>query len=304
MDFRQLRYFLAVARSGSITKAAEQIPLAQSALSRHLRLLEDELGTTLLIRTGRGVELTEQGEFLSERAQSLLDQVEDTKRHLVAWDADPAGLVRLGVSPTVSISMASQILQSLRSQHPKITVQLTEGLSSTLSEWIDARRLDLAIVFEAPRNPVYFFERIATEELRLCVPVGHACPDPVSIAEIGDLPLIAPFETKGIRNRMTAAFDAAGVDFAPTYELDTLPAMKELVRVGAGVSILASSACSGEVARGELESRRIDTNGMSFDVYLMYSKAAEHARAARSVATVIRDTAADVLGDLAADVKG
>ena len=151
MDLRQLRYFLAVATTGSFTKAAEQIPLAQSALSRHMRLLEEELGATLLIRTGRGVELTEQGKFLVERARTLLEQSEDTKRNLQSWNDNPAGLVRLGMTPTCTLTMAAPLLQRLHEKYENVSLQVSEGLSASLSEWLGDGRLDMAIVFTEPK---------------------------------------------------------------------------------------------------------------------------------------------------------
>lgn len=292
MDFRQLRYLLVIADLGSFTKAAEQIPLAQSALSRHIRLLEEELGVKLLIRTGRGVTLTEQGEYLRDRARSVLEQMEDTTRNLAAWYENPAGLVRIGMPPTMTLGLAAPYLSELRKRHENITVRMTEGLSATLIEWLHADRLDLAIVFEQTRNSKLATEIIGSEEFCLVVPAGHDSPDPVSLDDIAAMPLIAPFIRKGIRNRMEEAFKAADVEMQITYEIDALPAMKELVRRGAGVAILARSSVARDVEKGDVETRTIDSPLMTFGAHLMYSKSAEHSRAARAAADVIRDTAA------------
>ena len=294
MDFRQLRYLLVIADLGSFTKAAEQIPLAQSALSRHMRLLEEELGAKLLIRTGRGVTLTEQGEYLRDRARSVLEQIEDTRRNLAAWYDNPAGLVRIGVPPTVTLSLAATYLRELSQQHENITVRLSEALSATLIEWLHADRLDLAIVFEQTRNTKLLAERIGHEEMCLVVPPGHASPDPISLAELAELPLVAPFVRKGIRNRMDEAFQEAGLTMNIAYEIDALSAMKDLVRSGAAVAILARSSVRRDVEIGEVETRTIDSPHMMFTANLMYSRAAEHSRAARAAAEVIKTTAAEV----------
>ena len=292
MDFRQLRYLLVIADLGSFTKAAEQIPLAQSALSRHIRLLEEELGVKLLIRTGRGVTLTEQGEYLRDRARSVLEQMEDTTRNLAAWYENPAGLVRIGMPPTMTLGLAAPYLSELRKRHENITVRMTEALSATLIEWLHADRLDLAIVFEQTRNSKLATEIIGSEEFCLVVPAGHDSPDPVSLDDIAAMPLIAPFIRKGIRNRMEEAFKAADVEMQIAYEIDALPAMKELVRRGAGVAILARSSVARDVEKGDVETRTIDSPLMTFGAHLMYSKTAEHSRAARAAAEVIQDTAA------------
>ncbi|MEM9530691.1 MAG: LysR family transcriptional regulator [Pseudomonadota bacterium] len=293
MDLRQLRYFLVVADQGSFTQAAERIPIAQSALSRHMRLLEEELGVKLLIRTGRGVTLTEQGEFLYERARSVLAQLEDTRRNLQSWFENPAGVVRIGMPPSTTLVMAAGILERMKKQYPDIVVQLTEGLSATLAEWLATDRLDLAVLFEPPSNTSLSAHRIGRESLCLVVPNGHDCPDPVSIKQMADLSLIAPFEKKGIRNRMAEVFKEAKVPFEPAYQIDALPAMKDLVRAGAGAALLARSSVVRDIRRGIVEGRRIDSDRMTFDVCLAFSRSSQHSRAARAAAEVVRTAAAE-----------
>ncbi|MEM8981462.1 MAG: LysR family transcriptional regulator [Pseudomonadota bacterium] len=304
MDFRQLRYLLVIADLGSFTKAAEQIPLAQSALSRHMRLLEEELGVKLLIRTGRGVTLTEQGEYLRDRARSVLEQMEDTRRNLAAWYENPAGLVRIGMTPTATLTYAATYLRQLRKHHENITVRLTEGLSATLIEWLHADRLDLAIVFEQTKNSKLVSEVIGYDEMCLVVPPGHPSTEPVSLHDIAEMPLIAPFVKKGIRNRMTEAFSAADLDMDIAYEIDALPAMKDLVRTGAGVSILTRSSVLRDVEIGDVETRTIDSPLMTFAAHLMYSRSAEHSRAARAAADVIKQTASEFLKPTRESISG
>ncbi|MFK7887478.1 MAG: LysR family transcriptional regulator [Gammaproteobacteria bacterium] len=294
MDLRQLRYFLAVASTGSFTKAAELIPLAQSALSRHMRLLEEELDVILLIRTGRGVELTEQGKFLVDRARLILDYSEDTKRSLQSWNDNPSGLVRLGMTPTCTLTLAPTLLHRLREKHDKIGLQVSEGLSSSLGEWLGDGRLDMAIVFTEPKNVVGGCERLAREELVLVVPAGSECPNPATIEDMAAMPLIAPFRRKGIRIRMTNAFKDKGFEFQPAFEIDALSAMKDLVSSGAGSAILAKSSVKRELESSEVEIRRIDAKNMYFHVYLLMSKLALHSRAAESVAEMVRQTAKEI----------
>ncbi len=299
MNLKQLSYFLAIASTGSFTKAAAQIPLAQSALSRHMRMLEEELGTTLLIRTGRGVELTEQGEFLLNRARSLLEQSEDTKLNLQSWNDDPSGLVRLGMTPTCTLTLASPVLRLLKSRYENVSLQVTEGLSASLSEWMGDGRLDMAIVFTEPKGRSDSCERIACDELCLIVPAGSDCPDPAEVSDMAALPMIAPFRRTGIRNRMADAFKQQGLPFSPAFEIDGLPAIKDLVRNGAGAAIVARSAIARELENGEVEVRSIHADNMVFNVYLLISKSAAHSRAAQGVAEIIRETVAEVFSQAA-----
>lgn len=288
MDLRQLRYFLVVCDQGSFTQAAERIPIAQSALSRHMRLLEEELGVQLLIRTGRGVTMTEQGEYLYDRARSVLAQLEDTRRNLQSWYDNPAGVVRIGMPPSTTLVMAALLLERMKARYPDIVVRLTEGLSATLTEWLATDRLDLAVVFEPPNNSSLFPQLIGKEELCLVVPKDDPTPDPVSVEQMAKLNLIAPFEKKGIRNRMAEVFKEAGLDFELTFELDALPAMKDLVRAGEGAAILTRASVIRDVQRGILEVRSIDSDKMSFDVHLLFSRASQHSRAARAAGEVLQ----------------
>ncbi|MEM6808343.1 MAG: LysR family transcriptional regulator [Pseudomonadota bacterium] len=293
MDLRQLRYLLVVAESGSLTQASERIPIAQSALSRHIRLLEDELGVKLLIRTGRGVELTEQGDFFVGRVRSVLEQLEDARRGLIAWNDNPAGLVRIGMPPTTTLVMAADILERLKHRYPDISVRLSEGLSATLAEWLGNDRLDLAVVFDHSGKSPLRAEPIARETLCFAVPCGATCPDPVTIEDMASHRLIAPFRKQGIRNRMAAAFEQAGFEFRAAYELDSLPAIKALVRSGAGAAILSRSSIKKDVVAGRLESRRIDAPNLMFDVHVVMSRTAEHSRAAQAAGEVIREVSAE-----------
>ena len=293
MDLRQLRYFLVVAESGSLTQASERIPIAQSALSRHIRLLEGELGVKLLIRTGRGVELTEQGEFFVDRVRSVLEQLEDARRGLAAWNDNPAGLVRVGMTPTATLVMAADFLKQLKSQFPAINVRLSEGLSATLTEWLATDRLDLAVVFDYAGKAPLKAERIARESLCFVVRKGSACSDPVSAEEMATHRLVAPFRKHGIRNRMAAAFEQAGLDFEASFELDSLPAIKALVSSGAGAAIVSQSSVRRDIEAGLLESRQIDAPNMVFDVHVVMSRAAEYSRAAQAAAEAIKAVSAD-----------
>lgn len=293
MNFRQLRYFLIIADKGSFTQAAEEIPISQSSLSRHMRLLEEELGVRILIRTGRGVVLTEQGQFLCERLRSIFDQLRDTEQSLRGWYDNPSGLVRIGMPPTMTLGVAATLVRRLNERHADIRVRLSEALSATLMEWLAAERLDLAIVFEQPTNSALEAEKIGSEEICLVIPKGYDLPNPMDIEEIARHKIIAPLANKGFWNRMADTFSQAGLEFEPAYEIDAPQAIKDLVRAGAGVAILAHSAVRRDLELGDLEIRSIASDNMRFDVFMVYSKVAQYGRAARAAASVIRETVSD-----------
>jgi LysR family nitrogen assimilation transcriptional regulator len=199
MNLKQLRYFVMVAESGGFSQASDAAHLAQSALSRHVRLLEEELDTRLFDRTGRGVILTEQGEYLLEQARSILDQVVHVERSLQAWYEHPIGRVRLGMTPTGSIHSAPALIRELRSLYPEISLHISEGISANLCNRVLDGQLDLAVVFEEPVSDLLRTELLRTEPLCLVTAPGVELPDPVPLAMLEDMSLILPTQHGRIR---------------------------------------------------------------------------------------------------------
>ena len=167
MNFKQLHYFVMVAEAGGFSQASESAQLAQSALSRHVRLLEEELRTRLFDRTGRGVMLTEQGEYLLSQSRPILDQIVHLERSLQSWYEHPVGRVRLGMTPTGSINGAAPLIRALRQQYPEVALHVSEGISAQLCSWVLDGQLDLALVFEEPRSDLLRTELLRTEPLCL-----------------------------------------------------------------------------------------------------------------------------------------
>jgi LysR family nitrogen assimilation transcriptional regulator len=146
MDIRELRYFVQVARAGSFSGAATRLNVAQPALSRQLKKLEDELGVQLLIRHGRGVEVTQAGAVLLSEAESLIDHVGQTMDRVRGGKPTFAGQVALGVAPTSGQLIVPDIFESFRAHWPDATLVIREGISSSLEAWLLERRVDIAVL--------------------------------------------------------------------------------------------------------------------------------------------------------------
>ena len=133
MELRQLRYFVAIAEHGAFSKAASKVFVAQSALSHQLAQLEEELGVPLLLRTRRGVELTEPGRVFLAHAISILRQTEDARSSVRSVMGEPTGKVVFGIPHSVSNALALPLLRAVRQQFPKIELELTEELTGNLT---------------------------------------------------------------------------------------------------------------------------------------------------------------------------
>lgn len=146
MEIRVLKYFLTVAREGSITGAANYLNLTQPTLSRQLQDLERELGQKLLIRTNHSVSLTPEGMILRKRAEEILNMVEKTENEFLSLKQDIAGEVHLGSGETDVIKSVASLIKNIRKLHPNIIFNMYSGIHEDVVERIDNGLLDFGIV--------------------------------------------------------------------------------------------------------------------------------------------------------------
>lgn len=148
MEIRVLRYFLTVAREGSITGAANYLHLTQPTLSRQLQDLEKELGEKLLIRTNHNVTLTPEGMILRKRAEEILDMVEKTEKEFSSLKHELAGEVCIGSGETDNLKSVANLIQEIRKTYPKIIFNISSGIHEDVVEKIDNGLLDFGIVMQ------------------------------------------------------------------------------------------------------------------------------------------------------------
>ena len=288
MNLKQLRYFVMVAESGGFSQASDAAHLAQSALSRHVRLLEEELHTRLFDRTGRGVILTEQGEYLLEQARSILEQVVHVERSLQAWYEHPIGRVRLGMTPTGSIHGAPALIRELRRLYPEIALHISEGISDNLCNRVLDGQLDVAVVFEEPVSDLLRTELLRNEPLCLVTAPGVELPDPVPLAMLEDMHLILPTQHGRIRVAVERACSAAGLRCEPAYTVDAVTTMKNLVANGDGVAVLTRESVASEVSEGRIAVYELDDPSLVLPVFVTYRAKHQLGRAAAATLEVIR----------------
>ncbi|WP_281888524.1 LysR family transcriptional regulator [Paenibacillus sp. YYML68] len=151
MDLRQLKYFLTVAREGQVTRAAKLLNMEQPPLSRQLKQMEEELGVRLFDRSGKRLQLTEAGELLKVKAESLLHQFDETIREVKEREEAVQGTLSIGAVVSC-ISLLPSRIQQFRSQYPFVTYKIVEGDHFYLGELLDKRAVELVIArlpFEA-----------------------------------------------------------------------------------------------------------------------------------------------------------
>jgi DNA-binding transcriptional LysR family regulator len=245
MELRHLRYFVAVAEAGSLSRAAKKLYIAQPPLSLQIRQLEESLGTPLFTRHPKGVRLTKAGEVLLSEARVLLEHAGRLRDLVHDAARGPEGVLNLGYVPSASSTVLPTLLHRLRRDYPRWTLNLREMISSQQVEGLIAGTLDAGI------------GRLATVPARLQIPA--LVPDPFCLAVPAhrEPPAPLPLELRQCadetfvsftRHHGPAYFDrfirlCTQAGFSPRiqYEASTVYGVLDLVRAGLGVALVPAS---------------------------------------------------------------
>jgi len=199
MEIRVLRYFLAVAREGSITKAANYLHLTQPTLSRQLQDLERKLGQKLLLRSQHSVSLTSEGHILRQRAEEIIDMVDKTEQEFHSIKDVIAGTVYIGSGESHTIKFITDIIKDIQKQYSEIKFDLVSGNAEDLIEKLDKGLLDFAVLIE-PINISKFDYMTLPEKDRWGVIMKKDSPlaklDNIKYDNLKDLPLIFSKQVK------------------------------------------------------------------------------------------------------------
>lgn len=244
MELRQLRYFAAVADCGGFSRAAEQLHIAQPAVSAQIRQLERELGVTLLARTTRRVALTQAGELFLSRTRRALDELAGAQRDLAELNAVLRGRVTLGVTSVLGGIDLPALLADFTTRYPGVTLTLRSGLIADLLAALDAADADLVLgPIHDDLPPRYTAYRLVDEQLVLITPPGHQLSGrpTVSLADVAKETFACLPAGSGLRAILDAAATAVG--FRPHVQLEASSpdSIRALVSAGLAVAVLAAS---------------------------------------------------------------
>lgn len=250
MELRQLRYFAAVATHENFSKAARQLYIAQPALSRSIRLLEEELGVRLFERHLRGATLTPEGRALLDRADFLLRAADDIRRDLHDAQAAPSGPVIIGMTPNFAAMVGAELAHEVRQTYPRAQLRIVEAYSPDLRDGLRKGSIDLAVL--SGSGP-HAREDLATESLfedRLCV-VGRA-GDPLlgraelSPAVLGRIPLILTgMSAAGIRNELETLAGRKRIALDVVVEVGSIELASRMIAIGMGYTVYVASGIAG-----------------------------------------------------------
>ncbi|NYI00906.1 LysR family transcriptional regulator [Cupriavidus plantarum] len=241
MELRQLQYFVRVVELGSMSRAALELDMVQSAISQQISRLESELSTRLLRRAPHGVTPTEAGLAFFHEAQLTLRHAEQAKR--AAHQARLSGTVSVGLAPTTASVIGVPLMRAMRERYPDVRLHMVESLSGHLTAMLNARQLDLAVLFDTNAARRWTVMPLLEETLflirsRAALPQGRADPPThLSIVDLVDIPLIMPTGLHGLRSTLDAAFARSKVVPNVVQEVDSLAMLMDAVDMGFGATL-------------------------------------------------------------------
>lgn len=248
MNLRDLRYFVAVAESGSILGASEKLHVAQPSLSVRIKALETDLGVALFDRRPRGVLLTAEGEELLAHARHILQAADAAQEALRLHAASPVGTVTFGVPTSLSSVLCVPLIEATRVSLPNVRLRLVETMSGTIINWLRSGELDLGLVFIDAASGGLVSEPLLSEELYLAAASPEALSPVVDgngevpLAALGNVPLVLPTEQHGLRQLIDQQLRRVGVAARVVIEIDVFLQIQKLVRRGQGMTVLSLAA--------------------------------------------------------------
>ncbi len=297
VDLRQLRYFLAITDRGSITGAAEVLGVAQPALSLHLKNMEAELGTKLLERHAAGVTPTEAGRLLASRARSILDDVARMTDDIRTLEAAPTGTVRIGLPGTIAELVALPLIEAVHDQYPGVTLNILEGMSGFVSDWLTEGRVDIGVLYSAPKGSDVTSQPLLDEELVLILAADADSPTEIALPDLDAMKMVLPSPAHGLRALIDLALGEIDVTPQLAVEIDAYASIKSLVSSGYGASILPYHAVARDVSHGRLKAVHVTNPGLWRRVHLV----AQSNRPATRAQTAVRDVLHSVIQKLLED---
>lgn len=257
MQFRQLRYFLAVVDAQSITRAARKLHVVQSALSHQVANLEAEFKAELLLRSKNGVQPTEAGMALYRHAQAIIKYVDAIGQSIHEIDKEVRGTVTIGLPNSTADLLAVPLLKAVLQELPHVELGIVEGLSGMLSEQLMAGRLDLCILFET--EAIRGFDRVPLLKERLhfisTLPAAHAAYAGARAINLKDLvkwPLVLPPKPNSIRVLLEREATRADLQLQVVADLSSMRTMLSAVEAGLASSVTMAANAVGHGRRKNL----------------------------------------------------
>ena len=270
LDMRKLRYFVAICEQGGFSRAASVLNVAQSALSRHVTMLEEDLGVVLLVRGVRGVAPTEAGERLLASAQGVLQSLAQAEYDVRALARSPAGPAMVGLPYSVIEAIGVPFVTAVREQLDSVKLRLMEAHSDDLNRLVRLGELDMVLSFVPIVDESVETIELLEEEL-VCLGAPELLGSktvPITMAEIFAKPIIAPGRQVVMKAMVGSPEARAAIGAHVDVEIEASATLKRMMIAGMGCCIHSAAFAWEEIADGRLVARPISDNPIRRSLYI------------------------------------
>lgn len=292
--------------AGNITRAAEQLYVAQPALGLQVRQLEQELGVPLLSRHSRGVSPTRAGQILYERACEVLRLLDEAERQVKAAGRQEHEGIVLGLTNGFANLVGRDLLVRARQALPQVKLSLVEERSVVLVDALERHEIDLALAYEVHERPGLLRTPLVEEEtlfVQAAPAAGEPTPAPeIEFAELARCALVMPGPRDGVRRQVLATAQRLALQLHVTLDVSSISMMKNMVAQGDACAVMPYGNVVGDIARGRIVGRRIVNPPLKRTLYLVRPRQRAAFGSEAQVLQLMADLArtfADRLGPLA-----
>lgn len=293
MNPNDFRLFLEVAELGSFTKAAVLRQTVQSHISRQIGELEKQCGGALFRRTGRGVVLTDLGHRVEARVRGWVRDTDQLLADIRVDAGEPMGEVRLGILPSAAHPLITHVFLRLKTEYPKIKLNVREGQGGELDALLDMGSVDMAILFRYQKPTSADEQLLAVAGTYLVSRPGDALTqgDSFEFNRLADLRLVLPRRPAHWRAVLDETARSKGFVLQAEVEADSLRVQKELVAHTPGLySLLGPFSIDAELRAGRLQAARVVNPDLRRHVTLALPKQGQLTPASKIVARMLRET--------------
>ena len=261
IESRQIRAFVAVARRGSFTQGAKDVFLTQSAVSHAIKSMESDLGCHLFRRVGKHAVLTEAGDRLLQHCEEILRKMSEARTDLSRLPTTENIALRIGAPTTVCQHIVPGVLRRLQQQFTQCGLRIETGDNPQLLAQLLAGRIDLALMVEPERRADLTFEPLFSDHLHFLMRASHpwAAQGEISTAQIEQATLIVPNKSTRTHQLIAGYLRTRRIIMDRYIELGSIESIKELVKNGLGIGVVAQWPIRAELESGELVTRPLGT---------------------------------------------
>lgn len=292
MEMRQLQALLAVADTGSVTRAAELLHVVQPAVTRQIHNLETELGATLFERSRAGMRPTDIGIQVIERARRALSELDRAREEARSSGAGLSGIVTVGLLASTAALLAVPMVSAVTERHPGVRLRVVTGYGGHLSRWLEAGDVDVALTYNQPPAAALDVKPLLEEDLWAVAPPS-ADPVVAGGVDFRDLlrrSLVMPSAPHAIRSLVEGAAARIGLSLDIAVETNDAGVQKQLVQGGLGWTVLPGIMVADEAAGGALNAAPIVNPGIPRRIVLAKPTSVRSTSAVRMVAEILEDT--------------